>query len=306
MQTLGYLFPGDHCGEGALVTGNPHRATVRAVDPSTVLKISHSGFRALASKHRELIPYLRDQVRDIAYRNFTKCLQLDIVNLREGMQLFFQGLERTTIAAGQKVVLKGDATKGLYLVGRGTLRLTASGQPAKMHEAGDFFFGVSAPDQIALETETEVVLYVLSHADFARVLEKAPQIVRVFEEPDQNESEPESLPQNGRVNMLKIEPELRIADQSPRKLRDYIAFPYIKQHDETDCGAACLGMICQYYGQSIGLNRLRDMANVSREGTSLSALADLRNYLIGYVGARLSISMLSHIYHHLLQLPKCL
>ena len=274
VQTLGYLFPGDHCGEGALVTGNPHRATVRAVDPSTVLKISHSGFRALASEHRELIPYLRDQVRDIAYRNFTKCLQLDIVNLREGMQLFFQGLERTVIAAGQKVVLKGEPAKGLYLVGRGALRLTASGQPAKMHEAGDFFRGVSAPDQIALETETEVVLYALSQADFARVLKKAPQIIRVFEENEKNEPEPEALPQNGRVNMLKIEPEQRIADQSPRKLRDYIAFPYIKQHDETDCGAACLGMICQYYGLSIGLNRLRDMANVSREGTSLSALAE--------------------------------
>ena len=54
VQTLGYLFPGDHCGEGALVTGNPHRATVRAVAPSTVLKISHSGFRTLASEHREL------------------------------------------------------------------------------------------------------------------------------------------------------------------------------------------------------------------------------------------------------------
>ncbi len=33
------------------------------------------------------------------------------------------------------------------------------------------------------------------------------------------------------------------------------------------------------------------------------ATSSLRNYLIGYVGARISISMLSHIYHHLLRLP---
>ena len=63
---------------------------MRAVDPSTLLKIPQSGFRALASEHRELIAYLRDQVHDIAYWNFTKFLQLDIVNLQEGMQLFFK------------------------------------------------------------------------------------------------------------------------------------------------------------------------------------------------------------------------
>lgn len=276
VQTLGYLFPGDHCGEGALLTGKAHRATVRAVDPSTVLKISQSGFHALASEHRELIPYLRDQVRDIAYRSFTKFLKLDTVNLHEGMQLFFLGLERTVIAADQKAVLKGDTAKGLYLVGRGTLRLTTSGQSAKMHEAGDFFLLADQSDEIAIKTKTEVVLYALSHTDFAKVLECAPQIIQVFEErePNDQKDQREVRPQNGRIDILKIEPEQRIADQSPRKLRDYIAFPYIKQHDETDCGAACLGMICQYYGQSIGLNRLRDMANVSREGTSLSALAE--------------------------------
>ena len=87
MQTLGYLFPGDHCGEGALLTGKPRRATVRAVEPSTVLKISQSGFHALVSEHRELTPYLLDQVRDIAYRNFTKFIALDTVNLYEAMQL---------------------------------------------------------------------------------------------------------------------------------------------------------------------------------------------------------------------------
>ena len=147
-------------------------------------------------------------------------------------------------------------------------------QPAKRLKPGDFFGGTD--DQLTIETETEVVLYTLSHIDLARVLESAPQLIRVFEKTDQNEQEEqrETVPQNDRIKTIEIEPENSISDQSPRKLRTYITFPYIKQHDETDCGAACLGMICQYYGRSIGLNRLRDMANVSREGTSLSALAE--------------------------------
>ncbi|MCE2434860.1 MAG: peptidase domain-containing ABC transporter [Candidatus Latescibacteria bacterium] len=275
MQTLGYLFPGDHCGEGALLTGKPRRATVRAVEPSTVLKISQGGFRALVSEHRELTSYLLDQVQDIAYRNFTRFIELDTINLSEAMQLFFQCLERKVIAAKEKAVWRDEKAKSLYLIGRGTLQLRETDQPDKRLKPGDFFGGIQC-DEITIETETEVVLYILSHIDFARVLEKASQLIRVFEKNAQDEQEDplEIVPQNGRIKTIEIEPENSISDQSPRKLRNYITFPYIKQHDETDCGAACLGMICQYYGQSIGLNRLRDMANVSREGTSLSALAE--------------------------------
>jgi ATP-binding cassette subfamily B protein len=50
-------------------------------------------------------------------------------------------------------------------------------------------------------------------------------------------------------------------------------FPFLRQHDETDCGAACLGMICKHYGMSVGMGRLRDMAGVSRDGVSLAGLA---------------------------------
>ena len=167
----------------------------------------------------------------------------------------------------EKAVWRDDEAKRLCLIGRGTLQLRETGQPLKILKPGDFFRGID--DQLTIETE--VVLYTLSHIDLARVLEKAPQIIRVFEENKQEEQR-ETWPQNDRIKKIETEPENSISDQSPRKLQNYITFPYIKQHDETDCGAACLGMICQYYGQSIGLNRLRDMANVSREGTSLSAL----------------------------------
>ena len=45
---------------------------------------------------------------------------------------------------------------------------------------------------------------------------------------------------------------------------------------------ACLGMICKYYKMPIGLNRLRDMSNVSRYGTSMAALAEAAE-TIGFV-----------------------
>ncbi|MCC0178682.1 ATP-binding cassette domain-containing protein [Waterburya agarophytonicola K14] len=50
-------------------------------------------------------------------------------------------------------------------------------------------------------------------------------------------------------------------------------YPYYAQQSVTDCGAACLLMIGQYWGKNFSLNRLRDLANVNRNGSTLRGLA---------------------------------
>jgi ATP-binding cassette, subfamily B, bacterial HlyB/CyaB len=50
-------------------------------------------------------------------------------------------------------------------------------------------------------------------------------------------------------------------------------YPFFAQQSATDCGAACLVMIGRYWGKNFSLNRLRDLANVSRDGASLRAIA---------------------------------
>ncbi|MFO0722419.1 MAG: ABC transporter transmembrane domain-containing protein [Myxococcota bacterium] len=49
-------------------------------------------------------------------------------------------------------------------------------------------------------------------------------------------------------------------------------FPYVRQVDETDCGVACLAMICRYYGKRIALGRIRQLSGASNDGTSLTGL----------------------------------
>ncbi|MBN1968208.1 MAG: ATP-binding cassette domain-containing protein [Candidatus Delongbacteria bacterium] len=49
-------------------------------------------------------------------------------------------------------------------------------------------------------------------------------------------------------------------------------FPWLKQHDETDCGAACLTMISKYYGVNLSMGQVREMANVSTSGATMSAV----------------------------------
>lgn len=51
-------------------------------------------------------------------------------------------------------------------------------------------------------------------------------------------------------------------------------YVHLQQHDEMDCGAACLAMIAKYHGMDLGIPYFREAAYVSRDGTSLLALAN--------------------------------
>ena len=50
-------------------------------------------------------------------------------------------------------------------------------------------------------------------------------------------------------------------------------YPFFAQHSASDCGAACLVMVSRYWGKHFSINRLRDIANVDRNGASLRGLS---------------------------------
>ena len=46
----------------------------------------------------------------------------------------------------------------------------------------------------------------------------------------------------------------------------------IKQFDESDCGAACIAMICNHYKSYFSITQIREAAGTNRQGTSLKGL----------------------------------
>lgn len=89
--------------------------------------------------------------------------------------------------------------------------------------------------------------------------------------PDQNNTtstKPSSPILNPESNVIQF--------PSPQKLRRRgIApnQPFIRQQSASDCGAACLAMISQYWGKRFSINMLRNVAEVGRSGASLKSLA---------------------------------
>ena len=293
-QTLGYLFNGDHFGEGALMTGNGHRATIRASESTEILEISRRDFLGVTASNPQLRTYFETQVRNISYRNFTREIKIDTgKDVSEGMQFLFQSLKHEMLTQGSVVVTQGEVGGHFYFVGNGTFHsVVRDGSEEKLLRElgpGDFF-GVPAlingeeqESTIVAVTDTEV--FYLTSQDFEVAIQKVESLASILTSSSTNyriDSEvPPSVVNSKRVNghpkvtdastMKQQQDELEISASKIRRVR---RFPFLKQHDASDCGAACLAMVCKYYRMPIGLNRLRDLANVSRSGTSLSGLAE--------------------------------
>jgi len=72
-----------------------------------------------------------------------------------------------------------------------------------------------------------------------------------------------------------------------------MAFRFLPQHDQMDCGPACLAMIASFYGKNYSLQFLRERSFITREGVSLLGISEASN-TIGFdsVPAKLSIEQL--------------
>jgi ATP-binding cassette, subfamily B, bacterial len=51
-----------------------------------------------------------------------------------------------------------------------------------------------------------------------------------------------------------------------------IKFPFYKQSDQYECGAACLKMISKFYGRNFSLEHLRDICKITPDGISIKSL----------------------------------
>ena len=51
----------------------------------------------------------------------------------------------------------------------------------------------------------------------------------------------------------------------------------IKQHDMTDCGAACLASIASYYNLELPISRIRQLASTDQMGTNVLGLIDRKS-----------------------------
>jgi ATP-binding cassette, subfamily B, bacterial HlyB/CyaB len=83
--------------------------------------------------------------------------------------------------------------------------------------------------------------------------------------------QPTDTPKTTKINQAYFPtPRQQIGHLWQRFVKRY---PFFAQQSAADCGIACLVMISRYWGKQFSVNRLRDIANVDRNGTSLRGLS---------------------------------
>ncbi len=174
--------------------------------------------------------------------------------------------ERIEIAAGATHAIQAHQPGDYEAVIAGTLRSRSAGSPRTV-QAGDVVF----PALAAVETNMEAVVpsttVRLDHAGSLRLIDAHPELrdlllparglteraaTEVFEEP--------------REAVLEGELDLRGPGRRIRRMA------WVQQLDASDCGAACLAMVCRHFGRRISMHVLRRMLHAGKDGVHLRAL----------------------------------
>ncbi|MEL6458524.1 MAG: peptidase domain-containing ABC transporter [Cyanobacteria bacterium J06621_15] len=150
-----------------------------------------------------------------------------------------------------------------------------------------------------LQVTQPAIVYKLNNASSIKVLAECPQLNRWsdpsevlpstedYRNSSQNSSKswvkPSQLSNERKVipfpSQEKQEQDKRLLFPSPKvKAKQFWqnftkTYPFFAQQSGSDCGAASLVMIGRYWGQRLSANRVREIANISRDGASLRSLA---------------------------------
>lgn len=305
--TMGILSRGDLFGERSIIKEEPRISSVRASDDVVALRIDRADFKGFLQGNPELIPYFEKFFQDYAITTFLR-LNTFIGNLppNQVKELLHQ-LEESSFKEGETIFKEGDTGNLFYIIKSGEVK-AVSEKDGKEHllsymVEGDYFgelaLMMDEPRSATIIATKDTECYTISRDNFNKLIESAPNMrQQLLEQIEQYHIDEELEKEHGLKSPHKMEREqlAYVTTQQEQKAKEddkkaqkkfkkkpriFKRYPWVRQHDKTDCGAASLAMISKYYGVRLSVGRLRDMANVSREGTSMYNLATAAE-TIGY------------------------
>ena len=287
--TLGTLTRGHFFGEQGLLSDAVSDYTVRAAGDLALLRLSKSDLGRLLNAYPYLRGYLEYYTSETSIRYFLRRCTIFSPLTTEEIRGLLASLEERSYLADQSVFREGEPADALYILRSGSVRVTQEGARGKVisHLVPGDAFGVTSlmtgrpHSSGAISKEPSSVFRILK-SDFDRLIASSPafkdalvSLLSGYSDASLNPTSPLSHPAEmslytpaRAVSPPPVEPEGNGHHPHTRR------YPFLQQLSETDCGAACLAMILRYYHKHVSINRLRDLANVSRDGASLYSIGE--------------------------------
>ncbi|MFB2933958.1 ABC transporter transmembrane domain-containing protein [Aerosakkonemataceae cyanobacterium BLCC-F154] len=258
----------------------PYKAI--AASDSQVANLSIEQLSSWLERLADLREYLRQQTQRRHCQIFLKtatdlrCLPSHV--LRELLPY----LTPLRVSAGESLVKATPPDAGRYWLYRGQLSGTAE-------DSIGLSWGYPDSKLPDATLETDSLIYYLAKENWQIAQSIAPKYFQTSADPISSSGHQVNQGTNKKQRKAEIRtivssaipsPETAVAN-TPNESVDFPKpikrfhwpwqrYPLVLQQSSSDCGAACLAMISQYWGKRFSLNYLRNLAGVGRDGASLT------------------------------------
>ncbi|MBL4888703.1 MAG: cyclic nucleotide-binding domain-containing protein, partial [Candidatus Lindowbacteria bacterium] len=311
--TLVTLEEGDSFGELGVIQ-NAHRSTsARAAKDVELVRIDKEDFCELWKDSPVIRANFEKFFDNYAMRSFLRRYTSLGKIPPKVLNKLLSHFKLRPVHEGELVMNEGDEADAYFIIHEGVFEVHQNGKRINVLSNGEGFGerALLSGDQrsASVVAKTGGELYVLFREDFIDSLATVPDIYNILAQlqvEDLDKPALEDVPPA--VKTLRQDDGESEKDEEPPppahldpygvpRIRKLLPFPSIRQYDETDCGAACLAMISQYYGKRMSMGRLRDLANVTTEGASFASLS-IAGEALGYStrGIRTSFQKLKAIH----------
>ena len=261
-----------------------------AARASTSLKlcfVSGEAFYELMEKHPQIRVslYRRAEFWDV----LLLCRQNSQISRSSSTEEIFKALclfERHYIEPGEST-LEVFEDNQLLLLRQGEIRNDANRMtPGNIYTDTDGKWEVTQPTiayslksfklQLALEEWNELVRWINPSEQIStREIRSRKQTNKIFPQTERHSSDRKIIPFPSRHEKQKTKPYFPSPKVRAKQVWERFSkqYPFYAQQSASDCGCACLVMVARHWGKRLAVNRVRDIANVSRSGASLRSLA---------------------------------
>ncbi len=280
--SLGVRKAGEVFAELAVLREVRHETSVRASGKVELLFISREGFSPLLASNDKARAFVSSYVAINSVGGFVSRLfdlrgKIDKKEIENVVSTV--GIKR--IAAGKPILTQDSREdRRLYVVRQGAVKIAREEEgveyPIATLSKGETF-GEKAcllrqEQGLSASAVTDTVLLVIPEQTVHFILDRNKKLRSVLEDrilfADRELERQKKLAERRRRPLM-----LDLRSKAQRGEHIIKRFPLVEQAEEMDCGAACLAMICKNYGIPLTLGKLREMANVTREGATLESLA---------------------------------